>query len=154
MIVYLSIARLWWYWYWLLIWIYYGKSTLLVHCLYQMSPLNHKRTTSSIAPSVFNVVKNWHLKDWRFAITFTWSIFWWKLTKIEILQFLSILPTNFNSLSIDMSAHLKTLFFSFTASMDNLVIQITKQGLLNLTLPIWSSIPYPNPVDRQLVQSP
>jgi len=27
-----------------------GEPSLLVHCLYQMLPLNHKRTTSSLAP--------------------------------------------------------------------------------------------------------
>jgi len=28
-----------------------------------MSPLNHKRTTSSLAPPIFYVAKKWHLKD-------------------------------------------------------------------------------------------
>ncbi len=30
-----------------------GELTLLVHCLFQMLPLNHKRTTSSLAPPFF-----------------------------------------------------------------------------------------------------
>jgi hypothetical protein len=41
------------------------EPTLLVHCLYQMMPLNHKRTTSSLAPPTFYVAKNWQLKDRR-----------------------------------------------------------------------------------------
>jgi len=36
-----------------------GKSTLLVHCLYQMSPLNHKMTSSSFVPPIFLQQKNW-----------------------------------------------------------------------------------------------
>jgi len=39
-----------------------GESTLLVHGLYQMSPLNHKRSTSSLAPPIFYVAKKWQLK--------------------------------------------------------------------------------------------
>jgi hypothetical protein len=35
-----------------------GKSTLLVHCLYKMSTLNYKRTTSSLAPPIIYVAKN------------------------------------------------------------------------------------------------
>jgi hypothetical protein len=35
------------------------EPTLLVPCLYWMSPLNHKRTTSSLAPPIIYVVKNW-----------------------------------------------------------------------------------------------
>ncbi len=35
-----------------------GKPTLLVHCLYKMSPLNCKRTTSSLAPPTLYVAKN------------------------------------------------------------------------------------------------
>ncbi len=35
-----------------------GEPTLLVHCLYQMSPLNRKKTTSSLAPPIFYVAKN------------------------------------------------------------------------------------------------
>ncbi len=34
-----------------------GKSTLLVHCLYQMSPFNHKRSASSLASPKFYVAK-------------------------------------------------------------------------------------------------
>jgi hypothetical protein len=34
-----------------------GEPTLLVHCLYQMSPLNHKRTTSSLAAPIICVAK-------------------------------------------------------------------------------------------------
>jgi len=41
---------------------YNGKPALLVHCLYQMSPLSHKR------PPLFYVEKNWQLKDRRFPI--------------------------------------------------------------------------------------
>jgi len=33
-----------------------------------MSPLNHKRTTSSLAPPIFYVAKNWQLKDIRLPI--------------------------------------------------------------------------------------
>jgi len=40
-----------------------GEPTLLVHCLYQLLPLNHKRTTSSLAPPIFYVAKNRQLKD-------------------------------------------------------------------------------------------
>ncbi len=29
-----------------------GEPTLLVHCLYKMTPLNHKRTPSSLAPHI------------------------------------------------------------------------------------------------------
>jgi len=36
-----------------------GEPTLLVHCFYQMLPLNHKRTTSSWAPPIFLSQKNW-----------------------------------------------------------------------------------------------
>ncbi len=39
-----------------------GKPTLSVHCFYQMSILNHKRTTRSLAPPIFCVAKNWQLK--------------------------------------------------------------------------------------------
>jgi len=50
--------------------IYYSQwPTLLAHCLYYMSPLNHKRTTSSLAPHIFYVEKNWQLKDWRLPIS-------------------------------------------------------------------------------------
>ncbi len=38
------------------------EPTLLVHCLYQMSSLNHKRTTSSLAPPIFYVAKNSAIK--------------------------------------------------------------------------------------------
>ncbi len=34
-----------------------GEPTLLVQFLYQMSPLNHKRTTRSLAPPIFCVAK-------------------------------------------------------------------------------------------------
>ena len=34
-----------------------------------MSSLNHKRTTSSLAPPIFYVAKKWQLKDRRFPIT-------------------------------------------------------------------------------------
>jgi len=34
-----------------------GKPPTLVHCLYQMSPLNHKRIASSLAPAIFHVTK-------------------------------------------------------------------------------------------------
>ncbi len=34
-----------------------GKPTLFLQCLYKMSPLNHKRTTSSLAPPIFYVAK-------------------------------------------------------------------------------------------------
>jgi len=40
----------------LLLW--YGEPILLVHCFYKMSPLNHKRTTSSLVPPIFYVMKN------------------------------------------------------------------------------------------------
>ncbi len=33
-----------------------------------MAPLNHKMTTSFLAPSLFHVTKNWYLKDRRFPI--------------------------------------------------------------------------------------
>ncbi len=39
-----------------------GEATLLVHCLYQMSPLNHRRTTSSLAPPIFYVAKKSAIK--------------------------------------------------------------------------------------------
>jgi len=39
-----------------------GKYTLLVHCLYYMLALNHKRTTSSLAPSIFYVAKKLAIK--------------------------------------------------------------------------------------------
>ncbi len=39
-----------------------GNPTLLVHCLYQMSPRNHKRTTSSLAPLIFYVAKKLAIK--------------------------------------------------------------------------------------------
>jgi len=32
-----------------------GEPTLLVHCLYWMLPLNHKRTTSSLVPPIIFV---------------------------------------------------------------------------------------------------
>jgi hypothetical protein len=31
-----------------------------------MLPLDHKRTTSTLAPPIFYVEKNWHIKDRRF----------------------------------------------------------------------------------------
>jgi len=33
-----------------------------------MVPLNHERTTSSLAPPIFYVTKNWQLKDRRLPI--------------------------------------------------------------------------------------
>jgi len=39
-----------------------GEPTLLVHCLYQMSPLNHKRATSSLAPPIICVAKKCVIK--------------------------------------------------------------------------------------------
>ncbi len=39
-----------------------GEMTLLVHCLYKMLPLNHKRTASSLAPPIFYVAKNSAIK--------------------------------------------------------------------------------------------
>jgi len=33
-----------------------------------MSPLNHKRTTSSLVPPIFYVAKKWQLKDRRLSI--------------------------------------------------------------------------------------
>jgi len=40
-----------------------GDPTLLVHCLYQMSPLNHIRTTSSLVTPIFYVAKNYAKKE-------------------------------------------------------------------------------------------
>ncbi len=34
-----------------------GEPNLLVKCLFQMSPLNHKRATISLAPPIFYVAK-------------------------------------------------------------------------------------------------
>jgi len=45
-----------------------GEPTLLVLCLYQMLPLNHKRTTSSLAPPIFYVAKNSAIKNRRLPI--------------------------------------------------------------------------------------
>jgi len=45
------------------------KPTLLVNCLHQIWPLNHKRTASSLVPTIFNVSKIWTLKDRRFFVT-------------------------------------------------------------------------------------
>jgi hypothetical protein len=45
-----------------------GKPALLVHCLNQMPPLNHKRTKSSLAPPISYVAKKWQLKDRRLPI--------------------------------------------------------------------------------------
>jgi hypothetical protein len=39
-----------------------GKPTFLFQCLYFMSPLNHKKTTSSLAPPIFYVTKNLAIK--------------------------------------------------------------------------------------------
>ena len=36
--------------------------TLSIHCLYQMLPLNHKRTTSSLVPPLFYLAKNSAIK--------------------------------------------------------------------------------------------
>ena len=41
------------------------KLTPLVYCLYQMSPLNHKKPTSSLEPSLFCVAKNYAPKRWK-----------------------------------------------------------------------------------------
>jgi len=49
-----------------------GEHTLLVLCLYYMSPINHKRTTSSLVPSIFYLPKNLQLKDRRLPIQ-KWS---------------------------------------------------------------------------------
>ncbi len=38
------------------------EPTLSIHCLYQMWPLNHKRTTSSLAPPIFYVAKKYAIK--------------------------------------------------------------------------------------------
>jgi len=38
------------------------RAYFLVNCLYQMSPLNHKRTISSIAPPVIYLAKNGNQK--------------------------------------------------------------------------------------------
>ncbi len=47
-----------------------GSQRFLVHCLYLMSPLNHKRTTSSLAPPIFYVAKKLQKKDKGFPILF------------------------------------------------------------------------------------
>ncbi len=39
-----------------------GELTILVHCLYKMWPLDHKRTTSSLVPPMFYVAKNCAIK--------------------------------------------------------------------------------------------
>jgi len=39
-----------------------GEPTLLAHCLYYMSPLNYKRTTSSLAPPIICVAKKLAIK--------------------------------------------------------------------------------------------
>ncbi len=38
------------------------QHTLLIHCLYYMSPFNHERTTSSTASSIFYVAKKLAIK--------------------------------------------------------------------------------------------
>ena len=48
---------------------------LLVHCLYQMSPLNHKRTTGSLAPPISYVAKKWQFKNRRCPIHYNISQF-------------------------------------------------------------------------------
>ncbi len=40
-----------------------GKTTLSLQCLYQMSPLNHKRTTSSLVQPRFYIAKKSAIKD-------------------------------------------------------------------------------------------
>ncbi len=40
-----------------------GEPTLLVHCLYYMLTLNHKRTTSSLAPPLFYVAEKFGGRD-------------------------------------------------------------------------------------------
>jgi hypothetical protein len=42
-----------------------GEPTLLAHCLLQMSPLNHKRTTSSLAQPIFYVAKKITIKRFK-----------------------------------------------------------------------------------------
>jgi len=39
-----------------------GEPSLLVQCLYLMSPLNHKRTTSSLVPPIICVAKKLAIK--------------------------------------------------------------------------------------------
>ncbi len=41
---------------------------ILVHCLYQMLTLNHKRTTNSLVPPILYVANNWQLIERRFPI--------------------------------------------------------------------------------------
>ncbi len=40
-----------------------GKTTLSLQCLYQMSPLNHKRTASSLVQPRFYIAKKSAIKD-------------------------------------------------------------------------------------------
>jgi hypothetical protein len=42
-----------------------GKPTLLVHCLCQMLPLNHKKTTSSLVPPIIRVAKKRTIKRYK-----------------------------------------------------------------------------------------
>ncbi len=42
-----------------------GQPSLLVYCLYEMLPLDNKRTTSSSAPPLFYVTKNLAIKRWK-----------------------------------------------------------------------------------------
>ncbi len=42
------------------------EPTLLVHCLYQMSPLNQKRTTSTLAPPISYLMKHLAINTWKF----------------------------------------------------------------------------------------
>jgi len=46
-----------------------SQPTLLVHRLYQMLPLNNKRTTGSLAPPILYVAKKLQLKDRRLPIS-------------------------------------------------------------------------------------
>jgi len=45
-----------------------GKPTLILHCLYQMSPLNHKRTSSSLPLPTYFKLQIMQLKDKRIPI--------------------------------------------------------------------------------------
>ena len=68
--------------------VFNGDPTLLVHCLYQMLPLNHKRTTSSLEPPIFYVAKYSAIKRQKASHCshiFTTSI--WNCCVLQSLQF-------------------------------------------------------------------
>ncbi len=69
-----------------------------------MEPLNLKKTTSSLAPPIFCVAKNWQLKDKRFPIAILWKfileVFSFEVFSFEVFSFKVFSPEVFSFRSL------------------------------------------------------